>query len=169
MTVSLGYKGSGSPNGIPAYNDDGAWMLGGVHSDADTGNTPKFGCVVSVDPDATQDGIVYMGIPSGYAPVGIIVYNGGIAETMPAKNDAYLSLQPLTWMYKGQMWLYSWEKTQVGAIDPIVGCVVQCNNTTGAIEFLPYGSAASTGWTIISASVKSLTISGDGVMLFLNF
>lgn len=167
LSINLGYKGSGLPNAIAAYNDQGAYLLGGIMSGNDT-QTPYFGCLVSANPAGTNDGEFYCGIPSGYVPVGLILYHAGIAMNDPAKPDSFLLTQPLTVIHCGTVWMASWTKTAIGAIDPKIGCVVVANDTTGAIEFMPQGSAAQSGWTVINAFVKPVSDDTSGAMLFVN-
>lgn len=168
LALSMGYKGSGKAQALPIYEDQGAFTLGGVPSSDDT-QTPKFGVVVSRNPAATAPGKFYCGIPTDYIKSGIIMYSGAIAMLDPAKPDSFLGNQPMTVMNFGNMWFATWTKTAPGAIDPTIGCVVICNNTTGVIEFIPQGSTAPTGWTVIPADVKSRNDTTSGAMLFVHF
>lgn len=167
LTIGLAYKGSGKPNAVAAYNDQGAYLLGGLMAGDDT-QTPSFGCLVSANPAGSADGVFYCGVPSGYVPLGIILYHAGIAMNDPAKPSSFLLTQPLTIVQCGSLWLASWTKTAVGSIDPKIGCVVVANNTTGVIEFMPQGSTAQSGWTVLDASVKSVSEDTSGAMLFVN-
>jgi hypothetical protein len=166
LTLSLGFKGQGNPNAITAYADNGAYLLGGFASPLDA-QTPHFGVLVSGNPAGT-DGEFFCGVPSGYIPLGIVIYEAGIAMNDVAKNDSYISGQPMTIMKFGAMWFNTWGKTLPGAVDPTVGCVVLANNITGLIEFQPLGASAPTGWTAIGARVVSLKDAKDGCMLFLD-
>ena len=168
LSISLGYEGSGAANAQPVYTEDGIHTLGGSRADADT-QTAYFGVVVSVDPAATVPGQFFCGIPSTYIPAGIIMYSAGIAMLDAAKPNSFIGNQPMAIVHLGQMWFGSWTKTSPNAIDPVVGCVVICNNTTGAIEFQPMGASAPTGWTVINAYVKSISLFTNGAMLFVNF
>lgn len=168
LSILLGYKGSGKPNAVPAYNDQGAYLLGGIPASADT-QIPYFGRLVSVNPANPVDAQFYCGIPSGYIPAGIILYHAGIAMNDPAKPDSFLPSQPVTIMQCGSMWLASWSTTLPGSIVPKIGCVVTCNNTTGELVFMPQGSGAQTGYTVLSGvSVKSVSADTSGAMLFVN-
>jgi hypothetical protein len=167
LTLTLGFKGQGTPNAIAAYVDNGAYLLGGFPSLSDA-QTPYFGAVVSGNPAGTG-GELFCGIPANYVPLGVLIYEGGIAMNDPAKNSSSLGGQPATLMTFGQMWLATWGKTAPNAIDPVLGCVVICNNTTGLIEFQPMGAAAPSGWTVINAKVKAVDASTNGVMLFIMF
>ena len=59
MSLSLGFKGSGKPNGVPMYVRDGVWTLGGVQLSSDA-QLMKFGRVVCSDP-AGDDGVFSVG------------------------------------------------------------------------------------------------------------
>jgi hypothetical protein len=172
MTMNLGYKGGGVVNGIPAYNDQGAYLLGGIAMTAVVaGSLPYFGRVASCNPAATQDGCFYTGIPSGYYPLGIILYSAGIAMNNPSRFDSYLETAPSTIMNKGQVWLHTWGLTQPGAIIPKVGCVVICELTTGLIEFQEVGCTTPSSLWVVLSGVKVVSVSNDtsGAMLFVNF
>jgi len=173
MVMNTGYKGGGVVNGIPAYNDQGAYLLGGVampHASLAT-SLPYFGRLASVNPAAAQDGCFYMGIPTGYSPMGLVLYSAGIAMNDPAKPNYYLETSPVTVMLCGNMWLHTWGLTQVGAIAPKVGCVVICEIATGLLEFQEVGSTTPSAlWTVMT-QVKVVSVSDDtsGCMLFVKF
>jgi hypothetical protein len=168
LTEQLGYKGSGVANGLPAYSANGIFTLGGVQATADVANDAIFGYIMSSSASG-DDGTFYMGIPTNYIIRGMIQFDGGIAQNDPAKPNKVINGAPLTLVYWGTVWLGAWTKTSVGAIDPIIGAVVICNNTTGAIEFQPNGtSVAPAGWTIISANVVTVSTDTNGALLFLN-
>ena len=168
LALSMGYKGSGKAQALPIYEERGAFTLGGFPASDDT-QTPYFGTVVSENPAATVPGKFYCGIPTNYIVAGIVMYSGAIAMLDTAKPNSFLGNQPMTVMNFGQIWMSTWTKTANGAIDPTIGCVVICNNTTGAIEFLPVGSTAPTGWTKINVDVKSRSDNTNGAMLFAHF
>jgi hypothetical protein len=168
LSISLGYKGSGAAQAIPVYQEGGIYTEGGSQSQTDT-QTAYFGYVASVDPNATSPGQFFCGIPSGYIPVGVIMYSAGVAMVDAAKPDFFIQDQPMAICELGQLWFSTWTKVSPNAIDPVVGCVVICNNTTGVIEFQPMGATAPTGWTVINAQVKSINLTTNGAMLFVNF
>jgi hypothetical protein len=168
LTLAIGFVGQGTPNAIPAYTDNGAFLLGGFPAQADL-QTPKFGVVVSENP-AGVDGELFCGIPTDYIPVGVLVYEGGVAMNDPAKPDSYLGNQPVAALAFGTVWYGTVTKTAPNAIDPVIGSVVICNNTTGVIEFLPKGSTAPTGWTVLShAHVKAVALDQNGILVFFKF
>lgn len=168
LDISLGYKGSGAAQAVPVYQEGGIYTQGGGQASTDT-QTAYFGVVASVDPSATSPGQFFCGIPTGFIPIGVIMYSAGIAMVDAAKPNSFIGNQPMALCELGQLWFSSWTKTAPNAIDPVVGCVVICNNTTGVIEFQPMGATAPTGWTVINAWVKSINLATNGAMLFVNF
>jgi hypothetical protein len=168
LAISMGFKGSGTPQAVPVYETDSMGHLGGYQTSTDV-QTATFGVVMSGNPTGTN-GEFFCGIPSNYIAMGIIQYNAGIAMIDSAKPYSYIAGQPLTLISRGSVWFATWGKTQPGAIDPTIGCVVICNNTTGAIEFQPLGATAPTGWTVLSGCrVKSRDDTTNGCMLFVSF
>lgn len=69
MTMTLGFKGSGKPNGVAAYNPTGVYTLGGVQNKLDA-QSMKFGVVVCSDP-VDDDGVFSVGavVTAGVASV----------------------------------------------------------------------------------------------------
>ena len=120
---------------------------------------------------------------------GITIYDGGVAQLDPAKPDYIIQGAPITVAYRGQMWLKNWigASTWAGGTDglqtgqdsagvvctgalatPVLGSVVVASNVTGEIGFLASGSGAPTGYTVISAVVKSVSLDTNGIMIFVN-
>jgi len=144
---SIGFQGSAIANGNPKVYREGFVTVGGVN--ADTVNIP-FGVIVSAAAATPNQ----FKIGAGAAICrGIVLFNPAFAQNDPAKNSYYLPGQVLASMLKGQVTITSWTKTATGAIDPVIGCVVIYNNTTGIIEFLAAGSSAPSGWTALAADV----------------
>lgn len=50
LTLTLGFKGQGKPNGLPAYVPNGVWTVGGFQDSTDT-YPAKFGIVMSSNPN----------------------------------------------------------------------------------------------------------------------
>ena len=168
LAISMGYKGSGAPQAMPIYETDSMGHLGGYQASSDT-QTATFGVVMSGNP-AGNSGEFFCGIPTNYVVMGIIQYNAGIAMIDSAKPYSYIANQPLTLVTRGSLTYATWTKTQPGAIDPVIGCVVICNNTSGVIEFQPLGATAPTGWTVLTkCKVKSRDDTTSGCTLFVNF
>jgi hypothetical protein len=288
LTLTLGFKGQGNPNAIPAGAPTGYWTLGGYQDASDT-QTPKFGVVMTSSP-AQADGDFLCGaatisgvasvftatvsgtaaatgninidgtaiaIPSGtvasgaaaliiaasgnfyrfvvtsggsstiitmsgrnqtlYSPGpvftdsnpatglsitfattasgvygstvrGITMYDASVAENDPAKPNYIIQGAPITLMYQGQMWFKTWigastwQGGTTGLVTtqdssgvtltnalatPVLGAVVVASNVTGEIGFLASGSSAPTGYSIISATIKSVSTDTGGVMLYL--
>ena len=160
---SVYYEGSGAPNGVPAYLDSGGlWTLGGFQNSADSGGNAQFGYLMSSNPnDSSGDGSFYMGIPSGYVARGIIKYDAGVAGNDPAKPNYMLQGVPITLVFRGTLWFYSWDTTLAGSGTPQIGGTLAVQNSTGVIDFLPYGFTSAmvpATWTVLSqtqARVKS--------------
>ena len=119
---------------------------------------------------------------------GVTMYDASVAENDPAKPNYIIQGAPITLMYQGQMWFKTWigastwqggttglVTTQdasgvalTGALaNPTLGAVVVASNVTGEIGFLASGSSAPTGYSIISAAIKSVSTDTNGIMLFL--
>ena len=119
---------------------------------------------------------------------GVTMYDASVAENDPAKSNYIIQGAPITLMYQGQMWFKTWigastwqggttglvttqdasGVTLTGALaNPTLGAVVVASNVTGEIGFLASGSSAPTGYSIISAAIKSVSTDTNGIMLFL--
>lgn len=173
--ATIAFKGPSKPNAIAVYHDTGAWMLGGFASPSDP-EVVRFGRVVSELPGGT-DGEMFMGIPSGNVAVGIVIYEGGIAQNDPSRlGDAvteYLPGQPMAIMQIGQFWMATFTTTAPGSIQPVLGAVCIVDTTTGAVEFLPNGSlvgAVPAGFALApQLAIKSVSLDTSGVLLLANF
>lgn len=79
MSMTLGFKGTGTPNGVPVYTRDGFYTLGGVQNSADA-QLMKFGIVVNSDP-AGDDGVFSVGavVTAGVASVFTMTVSAAIA------------------------------------------------------------------------------------------
>lgn len=163
------FKGSGIPNGIPVYlPNDGLFTLGGYQSSSDTGGSAYFGNLMSSNP-SDPDGAMYVGIPSGYVPRGIVLYDAGVAQNDPAKNNYMLQGAPLTVVFRGAIWYYSWNVSATGAIAPVSGSVLIVNNTTGEIQFVPSATSAPGGWTkLTNCKVKAVNDDGSAAMCYIS-
>lgn len=148
--TQVGFKGGAIQNGIPVVAQGRAPQnLGGILS---TGNTTAsgagFGAVLSRLASAPNE--FYYGLVTSGLVAGILQFDGSIAQNDPAHASYPLLGQPITVGYEGAYIYNGWNKTQSGAIDPVPGAVIQFKNTTGEIEFLPSGSSASSGWTVLT-------------------
>jgi hypothetical protein len=81
MSITLGFKGTGKPNGVPMYVRDGVFTLGGVQASGDT-QTMKFGVVVNSDP-AGDDGVFSVGavVTTGVASVFTLTVSAGCSTS----------------------------------------------------------------------------------------
>ena len=157
------FEGTNPVNGMPAYNDGShIFTLGGFQNSSDSGGNAQFGALMSTSPsDPSGDGSFYMGIPSGYIIRGIVRYDAGVAGNDPAKPNYMLQGAPITLVYRGSLWYYSWDTSCVGAGAPNLSDVVIVQNSTGLLDFCAPGTTQAmvpTGWTVLSqtqARVKS--------------
>lgn len=165
LSLNIGVKGQLSLNAQVVPLQEGYLKLGGFVAETQT-NGLSFGVVASADPD-TPD-IFTAGLASGNAVRGVCVFDDAIAQNAPAHPNSYLAGFPCAVLNHGFMWLGSWTKTATGAIDPTLASVVIFNNTTGAIEFIPAGDDAPTGWTALeNASVRTID-PDNGALIYLN-
>ena len=175
LAMVIGYKGSGLPKAIGVYQDHGALLLGGFASPNDAQVT-RFGKLASANPNGT-DGEFFMGIPTGYASMGLLIYEAGIAQNDPARLGVtvgeYLPGQPITIMQFGQIWMATFTTVALGAIQPTLGAVVIVNTTTGDIEFLPNGALVGqvpSGFALLpQVTIKSVSNDTSGALLLVNF
>ena len=145
--TTVGFQGTAVPNALPKIYRDGYVTVGGYNS---SGSNMPFGVVVSATTAAPN--AFLLGNTSNVVR-GVTLFNAAIAQNDPAKNSYYFAGQPLTAMLKGQMTIATWTKTSTGAIDPIIGCVVIYNTTTGIIEFQNTGWGGQVGWAALLADV----------------
>lgn len=161
--LSIGWMGAVKQNGVPLINQVGYFTKGGNIQEDET-NVP-FGCVVSEDP--ANQGVFYKGIDTGRVISGVLYCEESTAQNEPAKPDYLIGGQQASVIFKQGLWLQSWSKTAVGAIDPEPGCIVIFKNTTGVIEFLQAGTAAiPSGYTQLNAVFVSYN-ARHGVLIFL--
>lgn len=148
--TSVGFKGGALQNGIPVVAQGRAPQTkGGILSPANTTTSGYgFGSILSVLPAAPNE--FYYGLVTSGVVAGILQFDGGIAQNDPAHASYPLLGQPITVGYLGAYVYNTWSKADSATIDPVIGAVVQFNNTTGAISFKASGSSASSGCTLIS-------------------
>jgi hypothetical protein len=177
--TTVAFKGVSTINGAPVNRSNAGYKtVGGIIDGSDSNNsglTASFGVVVSSLP-ANESGLFVIGKPAGYLPVGVLMFDAGIAQNDPAKSDYFLQNLPVTAIYEGTVRYQSWTKTQTGSIDPIKGCQIIYRTTTGgtagcaigAIEFLPAGQAIPTSFASFPGYVVEVT-SQFGVEIEMNF
>ncbi len=95
LTLTLGFKGQGTPNGVPAAVPNGVWTLGGYQDSGDTYKA-KFGIVMSSDPNEgdgdfkcgalVTSGVasVYTGVATGTAAVAGNIEVDGVVVALPS-------------------------------------------------------------------------------------
>ena len=146
LSLDIGFKGQLSLNAQAVPLQEGYLKLGGV-TDPD-GDDLNFGVVVSADP-LTPD-VFEAGAASGNVIRGVSVFDDAIAQNAPAHPDKYLAGLPCAAISHGFFYLGSWTKEATSAIDPVIGCKVIYNTTTGVIEFLASTGTAPSGYAELS-------------------
>ncbi len=124
----------------------------------------------------------------GAFPRGVLLFDASISQNDPAKPNYTIQGTPLTFAYKGPVWIQSFigSTNNVAGSNalagkdlsgvaltgyqstPLLNSVVVASNVTGEIGFLATGSSAPSGYSIINATVKSVSLDTSGVLLFLN-
>lgn len=164
LTLDIGFKGQLSLNAQAVPLQEGYLKLGGI-TDPDGSDLP-FGVVVSADP-LTPD-IFEAGAASGNVVRGVSVFDDAIAQNAPAHPNKYLAGLPCAAINHGFFYLGSWTKTATGAIDPVIGCKVIYNTTSGVIEFLASSGSAPSGWAVLAnADVRNVD-ADNGALVYLN-
>lgn len=154
---SIGYIGGGKQNGIPStIQGVGPLTIGGILSTANTATSGAgFGAVVSRLPGAPNE-FYYGAVTSGFI-AGILQFDAGIAQNDPAHPNYPLLGQPITVGIDGSYHYNGWNASASGAVQPVPGCVVIFNNTTGEIQFVANGQGAPGGWTVLTGAYVSNT------------
>lgn len=177
-TGNLPFKGAALINGEPVNRSNAGYKtLGGFVDDSNANNaglTAYFGLVVSTDPTGSSGAFV-LGQPSGYIYRGVLMADNSVLQNEPAKSGYMLQGVPATVIYEGTATYQYWTKTQVGAIDPVLGAEIIFRALStgtgaapiGAIEFLPSGTAIPTGWAAFPGYV--VQVGTDGVKLEFSF
>lgn len=164
LSLTLGFKGQLKLNAQVVPLQEGYLKLGGIVDENATSGL-KFGVVCSADPD-TPD-VFEAGVASGNVIRGIVVFDDAIAQNAPAHPNTYLAGLPCAALNHGFVWLENWTKNGTGAIDPVIGCKVVYNDTTGAIEFIASSANAGSGYTVLSnAQVRS--VDSQGALIYID-
>lgn len=152
---SIGYIGGGKQNGIPVVQSGvGPNTIGGILSTANTTTSGAgFGAVVSRLPAAANE-FYYGAVTSGFI-CGIVQFDAGIAQNDPAHPNYPLLGQPVTVGVDGPYHYNGWNKSAPSAIDPVPGCVVIFNQTTGEIQFMANGASPSNPWSVLTGAYVS--------------
>lgn len=166
LSLTIGFKGQQKINATAVPMQEGYLKLGGI---VDSGETEglAFGLVVSAEKD-TPDLFFKGGASSTSVVRGVCVFDDSIAQNSPAHPNTYLPNMQCAVLNHGFMWLESWGKEAEGAIDPVIGCKVIFNSTTGKIEFLSSENSPTDSWKVLEgASVRGYD-SDNGVLIYLN-
>lgn len=160
LNLTIGLKGQLKLNAQAVPLQEGYLKVGGI-----AGAALTFGVVVSAAA-ATPDTFV-PGAASGNTVRGVCVFDDAIAQNAPAHPNSYLEGLPCAALNHGFMYLGSWTKTG-SAIDPVIGCKVIFNNTTGVIEFVASTATVPEGWSeLAGASVRDVD-TDNGALIYLN-
>lgn len=164
MTFTMGnFKGTGTPKAVPVFLDKLPATRGGVIGAVTTGNEPKFGVLVSADPDDPSTFVV--GLPSGNFAVGILVFDPSIAQNDPAMNDLYFEGRPATAVTFGPLAIQGYE---AGLAEGKLGMTVWANKTTGIIGFEAIGTTPSSS-TYVQLNAHVLEKADpNGTIIWLN-
>jgi len=161
MTLAVEFKGAIQINGRKAGHEGSVWngvTRGGFISPSNTQGAAVFGAIMSVNKAAAAD------VPTeffvGASPdttnsviAGPLLFEPAVAQQEPAKASWLFNGLPATVVVEGVLLYGSYGKTATNAIDPVPGCRVIANNTTGVIQFIPAGSAVASGWTQLNCTV----------------
>jgi hypothetical protein len=163
LNLDIGFKGQLKLKAQAVPMMEGYLKLGGV-TDPD-GADLEFGVVVSADP--TTPNLFEAGAASGNVVRGVSVFDDAIAQNAPAHPNKYLAGLPCAAITHGFFYIAGWTKNATAAIDPVIGCKVIYNTTTGVIEFLASTGSAPSGWAeLTNADVRDVT-SDNGALIYL--
>lgn len=141
MSFAMGnFQGTGKPNGVPVFLHQLPATRGGIIGTVVVGSEPRFGRLVSADPDTPN--IFDVGLPSGNFAAGILMFDPAIAQNDPAMNDLYFEGRPATVVTCGPIQLEGFEE---GLADGRLGMTVWANLVTGEIGFEAIGTTPDAG------------------------
>ena len=141
MSFAIGnFQGTGKPSGVPVFLHQLPATRGGIIGAVVVGSEPKFGRLVSADPDSPNTFVV--GLPSGNFAAGILMFDPAIAQNDPAMNDLYFEGRPATVITCGPVQLEGYER---GLADGRLGMTVWANRVTGEIGFEAIGTTPDAG------------------------
>ena len=139
MSFAIGnFQGTGKPSGLPVFLHQLPATRGGIIGAVTEGAEPRFGRLVSADPDTPNVWVV--GLPDGNFAVGILMFDPAIAQNDPAMNDLYFEGRPATAMTCGPIQIQGYE---AGLAEGKLGMTVWANKTTGEIGFEAIGTTPS--------------------------
>jgi len=139
MSFAIGnFQGTGKPSGVPVFLHQLPATRGGVIGAVTAGSEPRFGRLVSADPDTPN--VWEVGLPAGNFAVGILMFDPAIAQNDPAMNDLYFEGRPATAITCGPVQIQGYES---GLADGKLGMNVYANILTGEIGFEAIGTTPS--------------------------
>lgn len=141
MSFAIGnFQGTGKPSGVPMFLHQLPATRGGIIGAVTVGSEPRFGRLVSADPDTPN--VWKVGLPAGNFAVGILMFDPAIAQNDPAMNDLYFEGRPATAITCGPVQLQGYE---AGLADGKLGMNVYANILTGEIGFEAIGTTPDAG------------------------
>lgn len=141
MSFAIGnFQGTGKPSGVPVFLHQLPATRGGVIGTVVAGSEPRFGRLVSADPDTPN--VWEVGLPAGNFAVGILMFDPAIAQNDPAMNDLYFEGRPATAITCGPVQLQGYES---GLAAGKLGMNVYANKLTGEIGFEAIGTTPAAG------------------------
>lgn len=141
MSFAMGnFQGTGKPSGVPVFLHQLPATRGGIIGTVVVGSVPKFGRLVSADPDSPNTFVV--GLPSGNFAAGILMFDPAIAQNDPAMNDLYFEGRPATVITCGPVQIEGYE---AGLAEGKLGMNVYANRVTGEIGFEAIGTTPDAG------------------------
>ncbi len=163
LSLSVGFKGTVKPKAQAVPLQEGYLKLGGI---VDTTQTTglKFGVVCSAAADDPTS--IVAGKGSGNVIRGIVVFDDAIAQNSPAHPDSYLPGMPCSFISKGLVRFDSWVATETNQIEPVIGCQVEYNDTTGAVGFVAAGGSADSSNTLLTGATV-VEVSDTGAYIWL--
>ncbi len=139
MSFAIGnFQGTGKPSGVPVFLHQLPATRGGIIGAVTAGSEPRFGRLVSADPDTPN--VWEVGLPAGNFAVGILMFDPAIAQNDPAMNDLYFEGRPATAITCGPVHIQGYES---GLADGKLGMNVYANIVTGEIGFEAIGTTPS--------------------------
>jgi len=164
MSFAIGnFQGTGKPSGVPVFLHQLPATRGGVIGTVVAGSEPKFGRLVSADPDTPN--VFEVGLPAGNFAVGILMFDPAIAQNDPAMNNLYFEGRPATAVTCGPVQLQGYE---AGLAAGKLGMTVWANRLTGEIGFEAIGTTPdSSTYVQLNAHVYEKK-DPNGITIWLN-
>ena len=161
---TIAYKGNVFANGVLAGPKDKNFILGGTLDISDVNNTldvVPFGNVVSTL--AASPFLFVQGVASAsYLITGVLVASEQEMQNEPFKSGGYLKGEPCSVLSDGFVRYNTWQKVNTPTpIDPVKGCAVVYDKTTGEISFT--ATATTTTGNFVKLAAVGLA-GGAGVV-----